>query len=67
MTFLEEINEFIDINIPTPKINCKVYEDNNACISIATSNKFSSHTKHIALKYHHFRLVVLVKYFDLEL
>ena len=61
MTFLEEINKFIDIQIPTPQIKCKVYEDNNACITMATSNKFSPRTKHIALKYHHFRLAVQKK------
>ena len=61
MTFLEEIAKIVDININTPRINCKVYEDNNACISMAKSNEFSPRTKHIALKYHHFRLAVQIK------
>ena len=52
---LKEINEVFPIHLPTPKIRCKVYEDNNSCISLATKQKFSPRTKHIALKYHHFR------------
>ena len=55
----------VDINISTPKIKCKVYEDNNACIVMATSNKFSPRTKHIALKYHHFRLAVQRKQIEI--
>jgi len=58
MAFLEEIAKIVDINVKTPQIRCKVYEDNNACISMAKSQKFSPRTKHIALKYHHFRLAV---------
>ena len=52
---LKEINEVFPIYLPTPKIKCKVYEDNESCISLATKQKFSPRTKHIALKYHHFR------------
>lgn len=36
-----------------------MFEDNNSCIALATSEKFSPRTKHIALKYHHFRTFVL--------
>ncbi len=33
----------------------KVYEDNNACIVLATTEpNFKPRTKHISLKYHHF-------------
>ena len=52
---LEEINGIIDIYIPTPKVHCKVWEDNEGCISLANQQKFSPRTKHIAVKYHHFR------------
>ena len=45
----------IPINLPKPKLFCKVFEDNEACISMVTSVKFTPHTKHIALKYHHFK------------
>ena len=33
----------------------KVHEDNQSCIRMAMSEKFTPRTRHIALKYHHFR------------
>ena len=33
----------------------RVFEDNESAIAIANSSKFSPRTKHIAIKYHHFR------------
>ena len=41
--------------ISTPNFVCKVHKDNQSCIKMATGTKFSLRTKHIALKYHHFR------------
>lgn len=32
-----------------------MFEDNNSCISLAKKQEFSPRTKHIAIKYHHFR------------
>ena len=58
MTLLQEVNAIFSINMPKPKFHCKVFEDNNSCISLATQQKFSPRTKHIALKYHHFRQYV---------
>ena len=55
ISLLEEINEIFPIHTPTPKIHCKVWEDNNGCIVLANEGKFSPRTKHIAIKYHHFR------------
>ena len=55
MRLISEVNVIFSINTDTPKIFCKVFEDNEACISMATSSKFTPRTKHIALKYHHFR------------
>ena len=55
MTLLEEIDSIFQVHKPTPKVHCKVFEDNNGCISLATQQKFSPRTKHIAVKYHHFR------------
>jgi hypothetical protein len=42
--------------IATPTLQpSKVYEDNNACIILATTDSnFKPRTKHISLKYHHF-------------
>ena len=52
---LKEINEIFPIHMPTPEIHCKVWEDNNGALSLAQKGKFSPRTKHIAIKYHHFR------------
>lgn len=37
------------------KLYSTVFEDNNGALSLATSPKLSPRTKHIAIKYHHFR------------
>ena len=55
ITLLDGINETFPIHKPTPVIHCKVWEDNNGTISLAQSQKFSPRTKHISIKYHHFR------------
>ena len=55
MCFLDELKPVIDLYVPTPRMHCKVFEDNTACISMASAKKFAPRTKHIALKYHHFR------------
>jgi hypothetical protein len=39
----------------TPKIHCKVFEDNSGAIEIANVPKMRPRTKHINIKYHHFR------------
>ena len=41
--------------MPTPEIHSKVWEDNKGALSLAQKGKFSPRTKHIAIKYHHFR------------
>ena len=53
---LKEFNcVFHEAQCSPPSFKCKVYEDNNACISITESENFTPRTKHIALKYHWFR------------
>ena len=52
---MEEIHNVIPMHISKPNFVCKVHEDNQSCIKMATGIKFSPRTKHIALKYHHFR------------
>ena len=59
MHILSEIScVFNDLYMPKPDIHCKVFEDNRSAIVMAESTKFSPRTKHIALKYHHFRSYV---------
>ena len=55
MTLLEEINEVFPIGKKTPKVHCKVWEDNESCIKVVKNENFTPRTKHIAIKYHHFR------------
>eukprot|EP00957_Ditylum_brightwellii_P014750 1112146-Ditylum_brightwellii.AAC.1 len=52
---MEELSDAFDLHMPKPETNCKVFEDNESCIAIAKSYKFSPRTKHIALKCHRFR------------
>jgi hypothetical protein len=55
ITLLREINTVFPVHVSTPQFVCKVHEDNQSCITMATSQRFTPRTKHIALKYHHFR------------
>ena len=58
MYLMQELNGILDIHNPTPEVFCDVFEDNESCISMTTTRKFSPRTKHIAIKYHHFRKFV---------
>ena len=39
----------------TPKIHCKVFEDNSGALAMAQVPKMRPRTKHLNVKYHHFR------------
>ena len=52
---LTEVNEVFPIHMPQAEVHCKVWEDNNGALSLAETQKFSPRTKHISIKYHHFR------------
>ena len=55
MNLMKEINVIFNLYLPKPKFMLKVHEDNQSCIAMANNPKFTPRTKHIALKYHHFR------------
>jgi len=55
MTVMDELNEVFPLLMEVPQFSCKVWEDNQSCIAMATSQNFTPRTKHIALKYHHFK------------
>ena len=40
MSLLSEIEPFIKLKMPKPGIHCKVFEDNNSCITMAVNHKF---------------------------
>ena len=58
MTLLKEIYKVFPLHIETPNFVCNVHEDNQSAIVMATTQKFTPRTKHIALKFHHFRSFV---------
>ena len=71
MEMMKELKTAFPMEITIPNFNCTVHEDNQSCISMATKQKFSPRTKHIALKYHHFRSFVnankiLIKYVNTQ-
>jgi hypothetical protein len=56
MWLLEEAYQHgVPVLITPPKIHCKVFEDNEGAIEIAKVPKMRPRTKHINIKYHHFR------------
>ena len=63
--FLKEINAVFPLNLKKPKFHSKIFEDNNSCILLASVQNLSPRTKHIALKYHHFRIYVKDKTLDI--
>ena len=55
MTVMDELNEVFPFLMEIPQFYCKVWEDNQSCIAMATSQKITPQTKNITLKYHHFK------------
>ena len=55
MNLMVEVGDVFPLHNPKPKFHCKVFEDNRSCIKVAESPRFTPRTKHIAIKYHHFR------------
>ena len=60
LNLMSELEFFLpkELNEKQPRFFCTVWEDNRSCIRVAESPKFTPRTKHIALKYHHFRRFV---------
>jgi hypothetical protein len=56
MWLLEEVRQKgITVEANPCKIHCKVFEDNEGAIEIAKVPKMRPRTKHLNIKYHHFR------------
>ena len=58
IAMMDELESLIPFFNPTPQIRCKLFEDNRSCIIVAESARLTPRTKHIAIKYHHFRQFV---------
>ena len=55
MEHLEKLEETLNIESKRPSVKCKVFEDNNGAIELAKAPNIHTRTKHIDIKYHHFR------------
>jgi hypothetical protein len=52
---MKELNGIFGHRDIKPNINCKLFEDNNGALELAKTPRYRPRTKHIAIKYHHFR------------
>ena len=43
------------LNTSTPKVHCKVFEDNSGALEMAKIHKYRPRTKHLNVRLHHFR------------
>ena len=55
MELLKELQTAIPKTDRSPTIHCSIFEDNMGCIDLVETPRMRPRTKHIALKYHHFR------------
>ena len=56
MELIKELKKHgFDTASSVPKVHCQVFEDNSGAIEIAKVPKMRPRTKHINIKYHHFR------------
>ena len=54
-SFLRELNDLFDLRIVEPLIKSTVFEDNNGALEVARTPRIRPRTKHISIKYSHFR------------
>ncbi len=54
-TLICEMNNFFPLYLPSQKFIIKFCQDSQSCIAMAENPKFTPRTKHITIKYHHFR------------
>ena len=55
LLFQEAKDKGIDVDVNKARVHCRLFEDNRGAAEIARVPKFRPRTKHINLKYHHFR------------
>ena len=58
INLLREMQSVLSFTTDTPTVHCTIFEDNKGCIDLVNSPKMRPRTKHIGLKYHHFRSFV---------
>lgn len=56
MSLVNEVRERYDTKlVGVPVVKCEVFEDNSGAVELAMVHKMRPRTKHINVKYHHFR------------
>eukprot|EP00957_Ditylum_brightwellii_P041055 3109481-Ditylum_brightwellii.AAC.1 len=58
ITFISEIAPVMGIPIAKPDIKCTIFEENKGAEELTKFHKSRARTKHITVKYHHFRQAV---------
>ena len=58
MHLLRELGAVIDMPECSKSMKCTVFKDNNGALELANTPKMRLQTKHITIKYHHFRTCV---------
>ena len=66
MNILSEIGMIYPIQEQKSKVKCTVFENNTSFITVSKTSKMTPRTKHIALKYHHFRSFVTSGAIDIQ-
>ena len=56
-----ELAQYLETGTITPTVRCEMFEDNKGAETLANAPKMNARTKHIAIKYHHFREAVKKK------
>ena len=67
MVLIKELAEVLPTITEKAKVHCTVFEDNNSCIELVKCPRMRPRTKHIGLKYHHFRSNVKEKMISVQL
>ena len=66
MELLKELRLIIPGEDEKPTVHCTVFEDNKGCIDLVKTPRMRPQTKHIALKYHHFRKHIIDKTISIQ-
>ena len=61
-----ELAKYLTIGTVTPIVRCELFEDNKGAETLASAPKMNARTKHITIKYHHFREAVKAKYLQIK-
>jgi hypothetical protein len=55
INIMTDLTHHLTFTFPIPDVSCTVFEDNAGALELANAPKIRPRTRHIALKYHHFR------------